>query len=384
METWQEELKKSVRSVTDLKGYFSNPVLRERMFEDYDFDLIEDVVKKYPMRITRYYLSLIRNPGDPLWKQAIPDPLELLDTEGVIDPLNEERDSPVRNLVHRYPDRVLFIVSNQCAIYCRFCTRKRRIGRPSIINEDSIQDGLRYIQDHKSVRDVILSGGDPLLLTDEKLERILQPLRQIQHVEIIRIGTRVPVTLPSRITNTLVNMLKKYHPLYINTHFNHPDEITTESSKACITLADAGIPLGNQTVLLRGVNDDSSTIKQLMLKLLTIRVKPYYIYQADLTLGTKHFRTRVEEGLKIMKNLAGYTSGLAVPHFVIDSPGGGGKVAITPNNLIKVSKEKVIFRNYLGRVYCYPQPSEANQELESQTVKCKVPAYTQISINFRK
>jgi len=269
-------------------------------------------------------------------------------------------DSPVPNLVHRYPDRVLLMVTTQCPIYCRFCTRKRLIGQPGYVTKQTIQQGIDYIAQHTEVRDVILSGGDPLLLSDDYLEWVLKSLRAIPHLELIRIGSRVPGSLPQRITKKLCRMLKRYHPLYMNLHFNHPDEITPESKKACERLADAGIPLGSQTVLLKGVNDDPETMKTLMQKLLSIRVKPYYLYQADITKATDHFRTSVETGLNIMRHLRGFTSGMAVPHYVIDAPGGGGKIAVLPPDYVLAFNDKeVILKNYEGQVYRYPQASEA-------------------------
>jgi len=316
---------------------------------------LKKVIRKYPMRVNPYYLSLIRVKGDPIWKQCIPDQMELLDQEGMVDPLAEERDSPVPGITHRYPDRVLFLVSNQCAMYCRFCTRKRMVGDPrKPVPAGQILQGIEYIRNHPEIRDVILSGGDPLMLTDSRLEFVLKHLREIPHVQIIRIGTRVPCSLPQRITPELCQMLKKYHPVYVNIHFEHPREITPESSKACQMLSDAGIPLGNQSVVLKGVNDDPQVMKELMHKLLMIRVKPYYIYQCDLTRGANHFRTKVQKSLEIIQGLRGHTSGLAVPHLVIDAPGGGGKIPLLPDYVIGFTENKVIMRNYRGKIYEYP------------------------------
>ncbi|MCX6814597.1 MAG: KamA family radical SAM protein [Candidatus Aenigmarchaeota archaeon] len=316
---------------------------------------LKKVVRKYPMRINPYYLSLIREKDDPIWKQCIPNELELLDQEGMVDPLAEERDSPIPGITHRYPDRVLFLVSNCCAMYCRFCTRKRMVGDPKrSVSASQILAGIEYIRNHSEIRDVILSGGDPLMLTDSRLEFVLRHLREIPHIQIIRIGTRVPCSLPQRITPELCEMLKKYQPLYINIHFEHPREITPESSRACQMLADAGIPLGSQSVVLKGVNDDPQIMKELMNKLLMIRVRPYYIYQCDLTRGANHFRTKVEKSLEIIKSLRGFTSGLAVPHFVIDAPGGGGKIPLLPDYVIGFTEDKVILRNYRGKIYEYP------------------------------
>ena len=314
---------------------------------------IQQVINKYPMRVTAYYLNLIKSKGDPIWKQAIPD-IQELNGNGNEDPLAEEHDSPVQCVVQRYPDRVLFYSTSECAMFCRFCTRKRKVGKTQTITENDWEDGFEYIRQHPKVRDVIISGGDPLTLSDEKLEYILQNLRAIRHLQIIRIGTRIPVVFPVRITENLCSMLKKYHPLYLNTHFNHPNEITEASSTACGMLADAGIPLGNQSVLLKGVNDNIRTMKLLMQKLLTIRVKPYYIYMMDLVKGANHFRTSLQTGLDIIQGLRGHTSGLAVPHLVIDAPNGGGKIAIIPNPIVSIDNGKVILKNYEKRLYEYP------------------------------
>jgi lysine 2,3-aminomutase len=355
--SWQRLLKHSITTAAELAKVLPVPK-----------DELEDVIKQYPMRINPYYLGLIKAqgtlPGSPLWRQAVPSPLELEDAVGLEDPLSEESQSPVTNLVHRYPDRVLFLVSNQCAMYCRFCTRKRKMGHPFVVNEETISQGLAYIEATEAVRDVLLSGGDPLLLADGRLEDILTRLRRISHVEIIRIGTRVPCTLPQRVTRSLAAMLRKFAPLYINIHFNHPGEVTPEAATACARLADAGIPLGCQTVLLRGVNDSAPVMKRLMQRLLAVRVRPYYLYQADLTRGTNHFRTPVAEGLAIMEELRGYTSGLAVPQFIIDSPGGGGKIPVLPNYVVRETPDGLILRNYENRCFAYPEvrpPRRASQ-----------------------
>ncbi|NQV34314.1 MAG: KamA family radical SAM protein, partial [Phycisphaeraceae bacterium] len=277
-----------------------------------------------------------------------------LHSTGLSDPLSEEKDSPVRCICHRYPDRALLYVSAMCAMYCRFCTRKRKVGDPRSVHWDNIQAGIEYIREHEEIRDVIISGGDPLLLDDMRLKRIISKIRLIPHVEIIRIGTRVPVTLPQRITPSLCHLLSEFHPLFINTHFNHPWEITPQSRQACARLADAGIPLGNQSVLLKGVNDSPQVMRELMQKLLTLRVKPYYIYQADLVKGTDHFRTPLQQGLDIMASLRGFTSGLAVPHFVIDAPGGGGKIAIIPDPVVSYDANEICLKNFEGALYHYP------------------------------
>jgi len=344
-EDWKSILAESITKPEQILGKFK-----------VDVEPIRAVVSKYPMRISKYYFDLIEEVDDPIWKQCVPSPLELQDPYGVEDPLNEEGDSPVTGLVHRYPDRVLMCVSNSCATYCRFCTRKRNVGKPSFDPPtDVLLEQIRYIKNNPAIRDVILSGGDPLLLSDEKMEFLLKKLRAIPHVEIIRIGTRVPCTLPQRITSKLCNMFKSYHPLYVNVHFNHPREITDESARACGLLADAGIPLGNQAVLLKGINDDPEVMRSLVQTLLRIRVKPYYLFQMDVVRGTYHFRTRVETGLKIIESLVGNTSGLAVPRYVIDAPGGGGKIPIEPNYILSIKQDKLVLRNYEGKAYVYPQ-----------------------------
>lgn len=331
---------------------------------------INNVVKKYPMRVNSYFLGLIERMDDAIWRQCIPDISELEDEEGLLDPLNEEGDSPVPGLTHRYPDRALFLVSNRCAMYCRFCTRKRRVGDPfKEITMEQILQGLAYIKEHEEIRDVILSGGDPLLLHDSELEFILKELRKIGHLQVIRIGTRVPCTLPQRITHKLCDMLRKYHPLYINIHFNHPKEITPESTKACEMLANAGIPLGSQTVLLKGVNDEPEVMKELMHKLLRIRVRPYYIFQCDLTKGTRHFRTPIDDGLRIVENLRGHTSGLCVPHYVIDAPGGGGKIPVSPNYVLSRDENGIVLKNYQGKIYRYPEESAEENLAEGSGYK---------------
>ncbi|MCP4107103.1 MAG: KamA family radical SAM protein [Desulfobacteraceae bacterium] len=327
--------------------------------EHSDFSLLtshfslKQVIERYPMRINPYYLSLIRSPGDPIWKQAVPDIAEMNDPYGTDDPLSEEKQSPVPNLIHRYPDRVVFLVSAQCAVFCRYCMRKRKVGSAFAVTDKTIRAGLDYIQNNTKIRDVILSGGDPLLLDDDLLYDILKKIRSMSHVQIIRIHTRVPCTLPHRVTSDLADILKKFHPLYINTHFNHPCEITPESTAACNILADAGIPLGCQTVLLKGVNDNPEIMKRLMHQLLMIRVKPYYIHQLDLAHGTSHFRTSPETGLDIMNNLRGHTSGMCVPHFMIDLPGGGGKIPLVPEHVTERKQDKWIIKNYEGKIYEY-------------------------------
>jgi lysine 2,3-aminomutase len=293
---------------------------------------------------------------------------ELQDENAEEDPLHEDEDSPVPRLTHRYPDRVLFLITDRCPMYCRFCTRKRMVGRASDVTEKTIAMGIEYIRNHTEIRDVLLSGGDPLMVIDEKLEHIISSLRAIPHVEIIRIGTRFPCVLPSRITDKLCNMLKKYHPIFLNTHFNHPREITPQAREACERLANAGIPVGCQTVLMKGVNDDPEVMKELMHKLVMMRVRPYYLYQTDLTRGTNHFRARVEIGLQIIEALRGHTTGFAVPQFVIDAPGGGGKIPLLPDYLVRFNRKEVVLRNFEGKEYRYPQ---VDQELVKYPRKIK-------------
>ena len=340
---WKQILSQSITTPQALSAYFK--------IDEAD---LETVIAQYPMRINPYYLSLIQKKGDAIYRQCIPDIREITDKKGFQDPLNEEGLSPVFGLTHRYPDRVLFLISARCAMYCRFCNRKRKVGSPSMVTRESIREGLSYIRTHEEIRDVLLSGGDPLLLEDRELHAILSELRAMSHVEIIRIGTRVPCTLPQRITPELSQMLKRFHPLYIHTNFSHPSEITAKASEACNRLADVGISLGCQTVLLKGVNDDPMIIKELMQKLLTIRVRPYYLFQADLTRGTSHFWTPISRGLEIMAGLQGHTSGLCMPHFAIDLPGGGGKVPLLPEYITGGDEDSIFIRNYKGEEYRYP------------------------------
>lgn len=292
---------------------------------------LEAVHAVYPLRISQYYLELIKQHGFSLFRQVVPDLLELNDSMGLEDPLEEENLSPVPNLVHKYPDRALFLVCNQCATYCRFCTRKRKVGKEHmVINDATITAGLDYLARTPAISDVLLSGGDPLMLSDQRLDHLLRAIRAIPSINIIRIGTRIPCTLPARITPRLASILQQYHPLYINTHFNHPVEVTPEAAQACSLLADAGIPLGCQTVLLRGVNDCPQTMQALLYRLIQIRVKPYYLFQVDLTKGCSHFRTTVNTGMDIMRHLIGTVSGMALPTYALDAPGGGGKIPLTP------------------------------------------------------
>jgi lysine 2,3-aminomutase len=320
-----------------------------------DISEIQKVRDVYPMRVTKHFLSLIKEKDDPIWRQCIPSIEELRDVN-TPDPLMEERDTKVPYLVHRYPDRVLLLVSSRCAMYCRFCTRKRKVGRIDEIPMNDIMRAIDYIREHKEIRDVLISGGDPFMRSDKNLEKILSAIRSIDHVEIIRIGTRMPVVYPARITLRLVNMLKKYHPLYINIHFEHPREIDEACSNALSLLADAGIPLGSQSVLLRGVNDNPVVLKELFQKLVKNRVKPYYLYLCDPSRGVEHFRTTVQEALEIFKKIQGWTTGLCVPHLVIDSPGGGGKIPVLPAYIKEINDERVILVNYEGKEFEYRNP----------------------------
>jgi len=313
------------------------------------------------LAVTPYFVSIMdsSNPNCPIRRQAIPRIEEChLSKNDMVDPCGEDKNSPVAGLVHRYPDRVLLLVTDQCATYCRYCTRRRLVGsneRP--ITQVNFEEVLKYLKTHKKVRDVLLSGGDPLLLENERLEEILSRLRTIPHIELLRIGTRAPVTLPQRITVGLVRMLKKYHPLMISIHFTHPKEITDAVRRACNELADAGIPLGSQTVLLKGINDKPYVMKKLVHELLKIRVRPYYIYQCDLAMGTEHFRTSVATGIQIIEKLRGHTTGYAIPTYVIDAPGGGGKIPVEPDYVISKEKGKLVLRNYEGQVFEYPEPN---------------------------
>jgi len=321
---------------------------------------IVNCLKSLRMAITPYYATLIdpENPNCPIRRQAVPTAAELHRSQfDMDDPLHEDQDSPVPGLTHRYPDRVLFLLTDQCSMYCRHCTRRRLAGvHDHARTKAEIDRCIEYIRETPVVRDVVLSGGDAFLISDEMIEYVLKELRSIKHVEIIRFGSRTPVVLPQRITPSLVAILKRYHPVYVNVHFNHPKEITPAAAEACARLADAGIPLGNQSVLLRGVNDCPALLKKLMQQLLQIRVRPYYIYQCDMSQGIEHFRTPVSSGIQAIEYMRGHTSGLAVPTFVIDAPGGGGKIPVMPQYLVSQSAGKVVLRNYEGVFTTYTEP----------------------------
>ncbi len=349
---WKWQVKNRIVDLDQLRKYIALTPEEE--------EGVKQSLKMLRMAITPYYLSLIDpdDPDCPVRKQAIPSIKETYRSPAdLVDPLHEDEDSPVPGLTHRYPDRVLFLVTDQCSMYCRHCTRRRFAGQKDHeASGDRIQEAINYIARTPQVRDVLLSGGDPLTMVDSKLESIISRLREIPHVEIIRIGTRVPVVCPQRITPELMAMLKKYHPIWINTHFNHPNEITETSKAACERMADAGIPVGNQSVLLRGVNDCVHTMKDLVHKLVLIRVRPYYIYQCDLSLGLEHFRTPVSKGIEIIEGLRGHTSGYAVPTFVVDAPGGGGKIPVMPTYVISQSPGRMVLRNYEGVITTYTEP----------------------------
>ena len=350
MSDWQKVLHEGIDTLEKLAERFGR--------DQIDVEALKPAFENFQMRITPAALEQIKEVGDPMWTQYVPTVQELEIVDGVIDSLDEDGDSPVPNITHRYPDRALFLVSPVCATYCRFCTRRRKVGDPEKIPLNQYESAFAYIAAHPEIRDVIMSGGDPMMLSDRRLEFLLQRLRAIPHVEIIRIGSRITSHLPERITPEFCEMVKKYHPVYMNTHFNHPSELTPAAVAALARLADAGVPLGCQTVLLRGVNDDPVVMKELMQKLLKARVRPYYIYMADQVAGGEHFRTQVEKGLEIVKALRGWTSGLAVPHFVIDAPGGGGKVPLLPEYVEEITEDEVIFRNYEGKRFIYKQPRQ--------------------------
>lgn len=326
------------------------------------------------MGITPYYAMLMdkEDPKCPVRMQAVPTIHEThKSANDMDDPLHEDHDSPVPGLTHRYPDRVLLLITDMCSMYCRHCTRRRFAGAQDAGTPmDRIDAAIEYIRGAKEVRDVLLSGGDALLVSDEKLEYIISKLREIEHVEIIRIGSRTPVVMPQRITEDLVNMLKKYHPIWLNTHFNHSKEITPEAKLACERLANAGVPLGNQSVLLRGINDCTHVMRHLVHDLVKMRVRPYYIYQCDLSTGIEHFRTPVSKGIEIIEGLRGHTSGYAVPTFVVDAPGGGGKTPVMPQYVISQSPERVVLRNYEGVITTYAEP-------DAYTEKCQCPDCTE-------
>ena len=349
---WKWQTSNRIKNAEQLKKYIN-------LTEDEE-QTIQKVLGHLRMAITPYYLSLIDpdNPKCPIRLQAIPFGSELITGKNdLYDPLHEDHDSPVPGLTHRYPDRVLFLITDMCSTYCRHCTRRRFAGQKDAeLKIEQIDNAIEYIRNHPEVNDVLLSGGDAFMASDERIEYILKKLREIDHVQVIRFGTRTPVVMPQRITEKLVNMLKKYHPIWVNTHFNHADEITPESKHAIDLLADAGIPVGNQSVLLRGVNDCVHIMRRLVKGLIAIRVRPYYIYQCDLSYGIEHFRTTVSKGIEIIEGLRGHISGFAVPTFVVDGPNGGGKIPVMPNYLISQAPGKVVLRNFEGVFTTYSEP----------------------------
>jgi lysine 2,3-aminomutase len=364
---WQWQMANRVCSYEKIMELMSYPAE--------EAEKIKHCLQNFRMAVTPYYFSLIdeKNKNCPVRKQAIPSEFELQQSAcDLSDPLHEEDDSPVSGLTHRYPDRVLLLVTDQCAMYCRHCTRRRMAGQTDKpFHLEQFKQALQYIRANKQIRDVLISGGDPLTLSDERLEYIIKSLRSVPHVEIIRIGTRTPVVLPMRITDNLIQMLKKYQPVWINTHFNHPREITGESREALAKLANAGFPLGNQSVLLKGINDCHLVMKELLHELVKCRVRPYYLYQCDLSVGIEHFRTTISTGLEIIEMLRGHTSGYAVPTFVVDAPGGGGKIPLQPNYLVSQCSGKVILRNYEGILTVYEEPEDKSSRCQTCTDPCE-------------
>ena len=362
---WKWQVKNRIETLEDLKKYVTLTPEEE--------EGVKKTLQTLRMAITPYYISLIdpNNPDCPVRKQAVPTGKETYQSPAdLLDPLHEDEDSPVPGLTHRYPDRVLLLITDMCSMYCRHCTRRRFAGQKDGESDiDRIDKAIEYIAKTPQVRDVLLSGGDSLCVSDERLEYIISRVRAIPHVEIIRLGSRTPVVCPQRITDDLVNMLKKYHPVWLNTHFNHPQEVTKEAAEACAKLANAGIPLGNQTVLLRGVNDCVNTMKKLMHELVKMRVRPYYIYQCDLSMGIEHFRTPVSKGIEIIEGLRGHTSGYAVPTFVVDAPGGGGKTPVMPQYVISQAPGKVVLRNFEGVITTYTEPTDYKNECNCEYCK---------------
>ncbi|MDY0294829.1 MAG: lysine 2,3-aminomutase [Acholeplasmataceae bacterium] len=349
---WKWQTSHRIKNAEELKKYI--PLTKE------EEETIKHILGHLRMAITPYYLTLI-NPDDPhcpIRQQAVPFSGEMIQGKNdLLDPLHEDYDSPVPGLTHRYPDRVLFLITDMCSMYCRHCTRRRFAGQKDAeMKTDNIDKAIEYIRSHEEINDVLLSGGDAFMVSDQRIEYILKKLREIDHVQIIRFGTRTPVVMPQRVTDDLVNMLKKYHPIWVNTHYNHANEITPESKMAIDKLVDAGIPVGNQSVLLKGVNDCVYTMRKLVKTLIAIRVRPYYIYQCDLSYGIEHFRTSVSKGIEIIEGLRGHISGLAVPTFVVDGPNGGGKIPVMPNYVISQAPGKVVLRNYEGVITTYSEP----------------------------
>jgi lysine 2,3-aminomutase len=353
--SWQWQIKNGITSYEQLSKLLQLSEEETKAIADPHYSL--------PLRITPYYASLLASNDSMqgLRRTMVPTVGELITSKGeTSDPLSEENCSPLHNLVHRYPDRVLFLATGFCSAYCRYCTRSHMVAKDKChVGIKEWEPALEYIKNHTEIRDVLISGGDPLTMPDSHIEYLLSSIRNIPHVEIIRIGTKVPAVLPQRITRSLISILKKYHPLFISIHFTHPEEITPEVKQACKRLADAGIPLGSQTVLLKGINDDVATMKSLMHALLMIRVRPYYLYQCDPIPGSSHFRTRVAKGLEIIRGLRGYTSGYAIPTYVIDAPGGGGKIPLLPDYYQGTENGSVVLKNYRDKLYKYPDYIDA-------------------------
>ena len=347
---WRWQIRNSFTSPDQLKGLVHYTPEEQK--------LLFNVKDHLPFRITPYYASRLLDQANQyaIKKAMIPGIQEFTSTPGEqADPLDEESSSPVPHLVHRYPDRVLFLATGFCSSYCRYCTRTHMVAHDKIHFNQDWEQAITYIENHKEIRDVLISGGDPLTMPDQMLFNLLSRLRRIPHVELLRIGTKVPVVLPQRITRSLTQLLKQFHPLMISIHFMHPAELTAETAEACNRLADAGIPLGSQTVLLKGINDDLNVMKKLMQGLLRIRVRPYYLYQCDPIPGSSHFRTPVSKGLEIIQGLRGFTSGYAVPHYVIDAPGGGGKIPLLPEYYQGKANGQLILKNYEGKTFYYPE-----------------------------
>jgi lysine 2,3-aminomutase len=360
MDEWQQVLRRSITTVDELVERFGE--------ENIDREAAQRAIENFNLRITPAAAEFLKEKGDRFWNQYVPTPEELNVEDGIVDALAEDEDSPVPNLTHRYPDRALFLVSPVCATYCRFCTRRRKVGDPEKIPLNQFAAAFDYLREHTEVRDVILSGGDPFMLSDRRIEYFLETLREIPHIEIIRVHTRIPSHLPERITPELCAVLAKHHPVYINLHFNDPAELTPAAERAVAMLADAGCPLGSHTVLLKDVNDDPETMKALMLKLLKNRIRPYYLFQADQIAGAEHFRTPVSTGIEMIRAIRGWTSGLAVPHFVIDAPGGGGKIPLLPEYVESMTDEEVIVRNYAGERFVYRQAHEPEEATDPALV----------------
>lgn len=350
---WRWQQRRAVRTEAELARHLA-------LTED-ERSGLRSTARVFRFGATPYYLSLC-DPDDafcPVRMQVVPRPEEAVAREGEReDPLGEEEHRPVRAIIHKYPDRLVLLAIERCSVYCRHCTRRRITGAPRAIGERTLEEALDYVRAHREVRDVLISGGDPLLLSTGRLERLLSRLRAIRHVEIVRIGTRLPVCNPVRVTGELTQMLRRYHPLFLVTHFNHPKEITPESSAACGALVDAGIPVENQTVLLRRINSSARILRDLFQRLLTLRVRPYYLHQMDVALGVEHLRTPLSKGVEILGALRGHTSGLAVPHLALDLPGGGGKVTLQPDYTVSATEREAVLRSYSGALYRYPEPAE--------------------------